>query len=144
MSEIALNPPSRSAKIVGWVLTLIPAALLLMAAMMNIIRPASVVEQTVRMGYSASVMLPLGIVTLMCVIVYLIPQTACLGAILVTGYLGGAVDVHVRNGDPLAQILFPVVIGILAWLGLYLREPRIRQLFPFLQPRTTGHAPSHD
>ncbi|GIW77778.1 MAG: membrane protein [Phycisphaerae bacterium] len=130
MSEKALNKPSRSVRIVGWVLTLVPASLLFVAGVMNIIRPDSIVEQTIKMGYSASVMLPLGIVTVGCVILYLIPRTTCLGAILVTGYLGGAVDVHVRNGDPLPQILLPVVVGVLAWLGLYLREPRIRELFP--------------
>lgn len=130
MSETSRDKSFRSAQLAGWVLTLIPAALLFIAAVMNIVRPDSVVQQTVKMGYSASVMLPLGIVTLVCVMLYLIPRTACLGAILVTGYLGGAVDVHVRNGDPLPQILFPVVIGVLAWLALYLREPRLRQLVP--------------
>lgn len=130
MSEKSTNGSSRSVQIVGWVLTLVPASLLFMAGVMNILRPDSIVQQTVKMGYSASVMLPLGIVTVGCVILYLIPRTTCLGAILVTGYLGGAVDVHVRNGDPLPQILFPVVVGVLAWLGLYLREPRIRELFP--------------
>jgi hypothetical protein len=121
---------SRPARIVGWVLTLLPIPLLLMAVVMNIIQPAAAVENTTKLGYSQGVMLPLGIVLLSSIILYLVPQTAVLGAILLTGYLGGAVDVHVRNGDPLPQILFPALFGVVLWLGLYLRDPRLRALTP--------------
>ena len=125
------SKPSRVAIIIGWVLSVLPALLLLMASSMNILQPPDIVEQTTKMGYRQSVMLPLGLVTVGCVVLYLVPQTAILGAILLTGYLGGAVDVHVRNGDPLVNVFIPVIVGIVVWLGIYLREPRLRRLVPF-------------
>jgi hypothetical protein len=73
----------------------------------------------------------MGIVLLACVILYVIPQTSVLGAILLTGYLGGAVATHVRVGDPLlTHTLFPVYVGVLIWLGLYLRDGPLRALVP--------------
>lgn len=82
------------------------------------------------MGYAESVIVPLGAVLTVCTLLYLIPPTAILGAILLTGYLGGAMDAHVRAGDDLFKILFPVIFGCLLWGGLYLREPRLRSLIP--------------
>ena len=79
----------------------------------------------------AELAVPLGIVELVCTIIYLVPRTAILGAILLTGYLGGATATHVRAGDPAAQFLTPVVFGALLWLGLYLRCARLRALIPF-------------
>ena len=73
---------------------------------------------------------PLGIVLLTCTILYLVPRTAVLGAILLTGYLGGAVATHVRAGQGLFEILFPVVFGALLWGGLVLRDERLRELLP--------------
>jgi hypothetical protein len=86
------------------------------------------VETTVKLGYSESVILPLGIVLLVCTVLYLIPPTAVLGAILLTGYLGGAVATHVHAGDGPFEILFPVLFGALLWGGLALRDPRLRAL----------------
>ncbi len=122
--------PSKPALIIGWILSILPCLMLLMAAAMNILQPPDAVKNTTALGYAQSVMLPLGIVTLVCVILYLVPQTAVLGAILLTGYLGGAVDVHVRNNDPLVLVLFPVLFGVVLWLGIFLREPRLRRLVP--------------
>ncbi len=73
---------------------------------------------------------PLGIVLLVCTLLYLIPRTPVLGAILLTGYLGGAVATHVRVGEGLFSILFPIIFGVLIWLGLYLRDDRLRALLP--------------
>lgn len=122
--------PSKPALIVGWILSVLPALLLLLGAVVNILQPEDAVKQTTALGYSQSIMLPLGIVTLLSVILYLVPQTTVLGAILLTGYLGGAVDLHVRMGDPLVQVLFPVLFGVVLWLGIFLREPRLRRLVP--------------
>jgi hypothetical protein len=84
-----------------------------------------------QLGFPESVIVGLGIVLLACVILYVIPGTSILGAILLTGYLGGAVASHVRVGDPLfSHVLFPVYLGVLVWGGLFLREPRLRQLMP--------------
>jgi hypothetical protein len=85
------------------------------------------VEGTVQVGYAESLVVPLGIVALISTIVYAIPQTCILGAILMSGYFGGATATHVRMGQP---FYFPVVFGILVWLALYLREPRLRALIP--------------
>jgi hypothetical protein len=90
-----------------------------------------VIEGTVALGYQESVILPLGIVLLVCTLLYIVPQTAVLGAILLTGYLGGAVATHVRIENPLfTHTLFPVYLGIMLWLGLYLRDRRLRDLLP--------------
>ncbi len=113
-------------RIMGW----LPALFLLVDGVMKLIKPAPVVEATVRLGYSESVILPLGIVVLACTILYLIPRTCVLGAILLTGYLGGAVDTHVRAGEGWFPILFPVVFGVLLWGGLYLRDKELRTLIP--------------
>jgi len=86
---------------------------------------------TVALGYNESVIFPLGIVLLACTVLYALPITSVLGAILLTGYLGGAVASHVRLGSPLfTHVLFPVYLGILLWLGLYLRYPILRRLVP--------------
>lgn len=104
---------------------------LLMDSGIKIIRAQPAVEGTVELGYSASLVVPIGILLLACTILYVIPQTAILGAILLTGYLGGAVATHVRVGSPLvSHVLFPVYLGLLIWGGLYLREGALRALIP--------------
>ena len=92
------------------------------------------VKGTVEAGFADHLVVPLGIVSLLCTIVYAIPQTSILGAILMTGYFGGATATHVRLGQPW---YFPVVFGILVWLGLWLREPRLRRLIPMRVSETT-------
>lgn len=113
-------------RIMGW----LPALFLLVDGVMKLFKPAPVVEATVKLGYAESVILPLGIVLTICVVLYLIPRTAVLGAILLTGYLGGAVAAHVRVGEGLFPISFPIIFGILLWGGLYLRDDRLRKLIP--------------
>ena len=99
---------------------------------MNVMKPDFVVKAVAQMGYPEGMIQPLGVVVLICVILYLIPNTAVLGAILLTGYLGGAVATHVRAGDPLfSHVLAPVYFAILLWGGLYLRYERVRALVPF-------------
>lgn len=115
----------------GRILSGLVVLFLLMDGVMKLLKPAVVVEGTVKVGYSESVIVPLGIVLLACTILYAIPRTSVLGAILLTGYLGGAVATHVRVGDPLfTHALFPIYLGILIWLGLYLRDERLRALIP--------------
>src|SRR5580704_10588755 len=115
----------------GRILSALPALFLLMDGIMKIMKPDFVVKATVELGYPEDVIFGLGIVVLICVILYVVPRTAVLGAILLTGYLGGAVATHVRVGDPLfSHALFPVYIAVLLWGGLYLREERLRALIP--------------
>ena len=130
----AKNPPSSVSTAALWtgrILSILPALFLLLDGAMKLVKPAPVVEATVQMGFSEAVILPLGIVLLVCTVLYLIPATAVLGAVLLTGYLGGAVATHVRAGDGPFPVLFPVVFGALLWGGLVLRDPRLRSLVPW-------------
>ena len=123
---------SRGALWTGRILSALPALFLLFDGAMKLVKPAFVVEATVQLGFSENVILPLGIVLLACTVLYLVPPTAVLGAILLTGYLGGAVATHVRVGNPpFTHALFPVYLGVFIWGGLYLRDTRLRALIPF-------------
>ena len=123
--------PSRAAKIGGYVISGLPVAFLAMDATMKLLVVQPAVEGTQKLGYDPAVIFPLGVTQLLCLIVYLFPRTSVLGAILWTGYLGGAVATHVRMGDPwLSHILFPVYLGVMLWLGLWLRSPTLRALVP--------------
>ena len=114
---------------VGRILSALPVLLLLFSAVTKLRGPAEVVQIfTGKFGYPAQTLAPLGIVELSCAILYAIPQTAFLGAILMTGYLGGAVATHYRVSDP--QWITPAILGAVAWLGLYLRDPRLSDLLP--------------
>jgi hypothetical protein len=97
-----------------------------------------VVNTTVELGYPANVILPLGIVLTGSTILFLIPRTSVLGAILLTGYLGGAVATHVRVGAGVFPIVFPIVFGILLWGGLYFQDDRVSSILPWRQ-RDTHH-----
>lgn len=107
----------------GWVLGVLPCLLLVMSGVMKIRQP----EQIAKMGLPVNTILPIGVVELASTVLYLIPQTAVLGAILLTGYMGGAIVTHVRLGEP---FYIQTLIGVVLWLGLYLREPRLRALLP--------------
>ena len=131
MQSAAQTAPVSKKKLwAGIIITALPALFLFLDGVGKVAKPAVVVEATVRLGYPESVILYLGIVLLACTIVYVIPRTAVLGAILLTGYLGGAVATHVRAGGSLFEILFPVIMGSLVWGGLYLRDERLPQHLP--------------
>ena len=112
----------------GRIMSALSALFLLMDGAMKLVKPAPVLEATARLGYAESVIVPLGIVLLVCTVVYIIPRTAVLGAILLTGYLGGAVAAHLRIGDAVFPMFFPVIVGVLLWGGLFLRDARLRVL----------------
>lgn len=115
----------------GYIISGIPVLFLVLDSIGKFVMPVQVVEGTVALGYSTSVIIPLGITLLICTMLYAFPKTSVLGAILLTGYLGGAVATHVRVGNSLfGHILFPVYLGIMLWLGLYFRESRLRELLP--------------
>jgi hypothetical protein len=121
-------PASKPRRWAGRITSALPALFLLVDGAMKLVKPEPVVKATVELGYAETVILPLGIVLLACTILYVIPRTAVLGAILLTGYLGGAVATHVRAGHGLFEILFPVVFGALLWGGLVLRDDRVHTL----------------
>ena len=115
----------------GRILSGIAVLFLLFDAIGKLMRPAAVIDGTTELGWPVSVIVPLGIIQLICLITYLISRTSILGAILWTGYLGGAIATHVRIGNPLfSHVLFPVYIAALLWLGLWLRDRRLRALLP--------------
>jgi DoxX-like protein len=115
----------------GRIVSALPILFLLMDGIMKLVKPPVVISGTVELGYAESVIVPLGILLTACTVVYAIPRTSVLGAILLTGYLGGAVATQVRVGNPVfSHILFPVYLGVLIWLGLYLRDERLRALVP--------------
>jgi hypothetical protein len=127
-SDLAPAVASPSALWTGRVLSAVAALFLLFDGAMKLVKPTFVVEATVRLGYSEGVILPLGLVLLVSTVLYLLPRTSVLGAILLTGYLGGAVATHVQHGDSAFEIVFPVIFGALLWGGLVLRDPRSRTL----------------
>ncbi len=111
----------------GRVMTALPVALLCFSASMKLSGAEPVLEGFAHLGYPENLAMIIGIVELSCVIIYLIPQTAVLGAILLTGYLGGATATHVRIEE---AFISPIIAGVLIWGGLFLRDARIRALIP--------------
>lgn len=116
------------AAIAGWVLTVIVAGMLLMSAVMKITLQEAATEGLSVYGWTSARIRVLGIVEAACAVVFLVPRTAGLGAVLVTGYLGGAVATHAQFGE--ADLVVPVVLGAVAWLALWLRDARVRGLLP--------------
>lgn len=126
-ADIQPAPVSMASLWSGRILSALPVLMLLMSGVMKFVKPAQVVEGFEHLGWKEEYALGLGILEITCTIVYLIPQTAVLGAILLTGYLGGAIATHVRIGDP---FFAPIILGVLVWGGLYLRDARLRALIP--------------
>ena len=121
----------------GRLATGLSVAFLFFDSVIKLLRVPAVVEGMPLLGYPASLAVPIGIILLACVILYVTPRTSVFGAILLTGYLGGAVATHVRVGNPLfSHSLFPIYFGILIWGGLYLRDARSRALIPFKSPNS--------
>ncbi|HZH03519.1 MAG TPA: DoxX family protein, partial [Myxococcaceae bacterium] len=112
---------------VGRVLSGLTILFLLMDAVGKLARPKPVVESTIKLGYPESTILGMGVTILVSTLLYAIPPTAPFGAILITGYLGGAVASQVRVRSPWgSHILFPIYVGAFAWVGLFLRDPRVQ------------------
>jgi hypothetical protein len=112
---------------VGRVISGLASLLFLFSAFMKFKGGPEVAQGMAHLGIPDSMLLPLGILEIACVVLYLIPPTAVLGAVLLAGYIGGVICTHWRVGDPLAT---PIVLGLCIWLGLYLREPRLKALLP--------------
>ena len=118
----------------GRVLTGLVAAFLFFDVTLKLLHPPMVVEGTAKLGYPESSILVTGVLLLGCTLLHLLPRTAVLGAVLLTGYLGGAVATHLRVGDPLfSHTVFPVYVGALIWAGLVLRRPSLAPLLGFVR-----------
>jgi hypothetical protein len=116
----------------GWVLTGFAALFLTFDTVLKLARLTPAVDGTVALGYPAHLVAVIGAIELVCLVLYLVPSTSVLGAVFLTGYLGGAVATHVRIGSPLpSHTLFPLYVALFVWGGLYLRDARLRELLPF-------------
>jgi hypothetical protein len=125
---IQAAPISKKMLWAGRIISAMPVLLLLFSGVMKFIKPAPVLQGFARYGYPESLIVTIGILELFCTVIYMIPRTAVLGAILVAAYLGGATATNVRIGDP--SYLITSVLGVLAWVGLYLRDARLHALLP--------------
>ena len=114
----------------GRLLSALPALVLLVSATMKLVGPPQLAELFGGLGWPVGLAVPLGILELAVTLLYVIPRTSVLGAVLATGYLGGAITTHVRIGDPFSTV---VLLGISVWGGLYLRDPRLRALLPLMK-----------
>jgi hypothetical protein len=132
--ETTTQPARSNAALIwtGRVISVLPVLGLTMSAIFKFLKPAEVVKEFSRLGWSENSAFGLGVLEVACTIVYLIPQTAVLGAILLTGYLGGAIATHVRLNE---SFLAPLIMSVLVWLGIFLRDARLRALIPL---RSTG------
>jgi DoxX-like family len=127
-SAIQFAPTSKAALWTGRVMSALPMLLVLFGSVVKLMRVPSVIEAFTRTGLPERLILPVGTIELLCCVFYVIPQTAVLGAILMTGLLGGATITTLRIGDPTYPM--PVILGMLAWGGLFMRDPRLRELIP--------------
>ncbi len=115
----------------GWVITALIGLMMAASGIMKLVNPPQLAEQfTGKFGYPGDVTLWIGLAEISCAILYVFPPTAILGSVLLTGYLGGAIATHVRIHD---SFLAPAIIGIFVWLGVFLRDPRVRILLPLRQ-----------
>ena len=128
------NPVRGRGTTVGRVLTALVALFLSFDTIVKVMRLAPGVEGTTALGYSTDLVHWIGLIELVCLVLYVVPRTSVLGAMLLTGYLGGAIATHVRVSSPLVtHTLFPLFVAALLWGGLYLREERLRDLLPLRQ-----------
>lgn len=127
-SSTQTAPASTTMLWVGRVISAMMIVFMLFDAGIKILKLPAAVEGTLRLGYPVSTVQPIGVIALVCVLLYAIPRTSVLGAILLTGYLGGATATQVRVQD--AWYILPPVLGALIWAGLYLRDERLRTLIP--------------
>ena len=111
----------------GRIMSALPAFALFASGAMKLFKPPGIEEGFAHLGWPMSLATPLAILEIACTVLYLIPRTSVLGAILLTGYLGGAIATHVRVGDP---FVIPALLGMMVWGGLYLRDPRLPALIP--------------
>ena len=130
------RPAARQAKVRLWtgrVLSLLAIFFLLFDAAGKLLMPSFVMQAFQRLGFPVSLGPGVGVVMLTCIALYALPRTAVFGAVLLTGFLGGAVAIQLRAGSPLFETIFPVLFGTIVWAGLLLRECRLRTIFPLIR-----------
>jgi hypothetical protein len=115
---------------IGHIISALAVLFLIFDAVIKVIQHPEAISATTQLGYAESLVFWIGLVELVCLVIYVIPQTSILGAILLTGYLGGAIATQVRAGSELFSLIFPVIIGAMIWGGLWLRDNRLQALIP--------------
>jgi hypothetical protein len=123
-------PVSKASLWTGRVISGLVVLFMLFDGISKVMKAQQVIDATVRIGFPVTTIVGIGITLLACTVLYVIPNTSILGAILLTAYLGGATAAQVRAGSPVFETVFPIIFGVLVWLGVYLREPRLRALVP--------------
>jgi hypothetical protein len=131
--ESATQAVSKTNLWAGRIISTLVVLFLLFDAVAKLMKIAPVLQAFTQLGFSTSLAVPIGAVLLVCTILYVLPPTSILGALLLTAYLGGATVTHLRAGQP---FYFPIIFGVLVWGGLYLREDRLRALLPLRSPKT--------
>lgn len=124
------GPVSKGRLWTGRVISALVVLFLLFDGITKVMKVRAVMEASAQLGYPANAIVTIGIILLVCTVFYIIPQTAVLGAILLTGYLGGAVAANMRIGSAMFNTFFPIVFAALAWVGIFLREPRLGTVIP--------------
>jgi hypothetical protein len=119
---------SSSLRWIGRVLSAVASLFLLVDAIMKLVKPPIVVQSTLQLGYAESAILGIGLTLLVCTLLYIVPRSSILGAVLLTGYLGGAVASNIRAGMPVFNVVFPMIMAALLWGGLWFRDLRVRNL----------------
>ncbi len=130
-SATQMVPVSKTMLWAGRVLSTLAVLFLLFDAVLHLMKPAPVAVAFAQLGYPLDLAVGIGILELVCVVIYVIPRTLVLGAILLTGYLGGAVASQLRVGHSFFETVFPIILGVVVWGGLLFRDGRLRAIFPF-------------
>jgi hypothetical protein len=112
----------------GRVLSAFAVVFLAFDGAIKLMRLPAVLEATVQLGFPLSSVVPIGLTLLVCTLIYVIPRTSVVGSVLLTGYLGGAVAAQVRAGNPMFEMVFPIIVGAVVWAGVFLRDRRVRAL----------------
>lgn len=129
---MATPPMNKAMTWAGWIITGLVGLMLTFSAVMKFSGMEEVQKEFARLGYTDGAAVTIGIIEIACLIIYLFPRTAVLGAVLLTGYLGGATATHVRIHDPPDKVIGPLIGGGLVWLALFLRERRVRAILPWM------------
>lgn len=129
LSNVTISD-SKALRYTGRALTTIVVLFTAFDGLMKVIKEPHVIAASADLGFSGNQIVLIGVLMLACTILYAIPRTAIFGAVLLTGYLGGAVVSNFRVGHPLFECIFPVIVGMLAWAGIFVRESRLRELIP--------------
>jgi DoxX-like family len=129
-ARIQTAPISKTALWTGRTISGLVVLFLLFDSITKLLKVDAVLKAAAQLGFSARQIVGIGLLLLICTIIYVIPRTSVLGAVLLTGYLGGATAIQVHVGNPMFETLFPVIFGVLVWAGLFMRDEMLRSLIP--------------